>query len=172
MKKLTSLLLALILLFSLSACTAPSNTTLPADSTPGVSVTVPLVTTAPTDSSLSGNTVLDPDGSYDTKEEVALYIHLYGKLPGNYMTKAEARANGWKSGALHLTIPGKCIGGDRFYNREGLLPDAPGRYYTECDIGTLTNSSRGTKRIVFSNDGLIYYTQNHYGSFELLYGDP
>lgn len=115
---------------------------------------------------------LDPDGTYDTKEDVALYIHLYGKLPQNFMTKSEARKQGWDSGALHLVIPGKCIGGDRFGNYEGILPSQNGRYYTECDIGTLETNSRGAKRIVFSNDGLIYYTDDHYETFELLYGDP
>ena len=65
----------------------------------------------------------------------------------------------------------QCIGGDRFGNYEGLLPDAPGREYHECDIDTLHAASRGAKRIVYSNDGLIYYTEDHYESFILLYGE-
>ena len=68
-------------------------------------------------------------------------------------------------------IEGKCIGGSRFGNYEGLLPEADGRTYTECDIDTLGADSRRAKRIVFSNDGLIYYTEDHYKSFELLYGE-
>ena len=116
--------------------------------------------------------VLDEDGSYTTKEDVALYIHIYGHLPGNFITKDEARSLGWEGGGLEDYAPGKCIGGDRFGNYEGLLPDAPGRKWTECDIDTLGKSSRGAKRIVFSNDGLIYYTDDHYESFELLYGEP
>lgn len=114
---------------------------------------------------------LDPDGSYTTKEDVALYIHLYGCLPQNFMTKNEARELGWEGGGLEDFAPGMCIGGDRFGNYEGLLPDAPGRTWTECDIDTLGRDSRGAKRIVFSNDGLIYYTDDHYESFELLYGE-
>lgn len=113
---------------------------------------------------------LDRDGSYTTKEDVALYIHLYGSLPNNFITKSEARALGWKGGSLEKYAPGKCIGGDRFYNREGLLP--AGHTYYECDINTLGSSSRGAKRIVFSSDGLIYYTGDHYNSFTLLYGEP
>ena len=62
-----------------------------------------------------------------------------------------------------------CIGGDRFGNYEGLLPD--GHSYTECDVNTLEASSRGAERIVFSSDGLIYYTGDHYASFTLLYGE-
>ena len=111
------------------------------------------------------------DGVYDSKEEVALYIHLYGHLPSNYITKKKAQLLGWSGGSLEPYAPGKCIGGDRFGNYEGLLPTAPGRVYTECDIGTLGRRSRGAKRIVFSNDGLIYYSDDHYESFTLLYGE-
>ena len=113
---------------------------------------------------------MDENGVYDSKEEVALYLHLYGHLPSNYITKAEAEKLGWTGGALERCAPGKCIGGSRFGNYEGLLPDAPGRRWTECDIDTLGASSRGAKRLVYSNDGLIYYTGDHYESFELLYG--
>ena len=114
---------------------------------------------------------IDEDGSYTTKEDVALYIYTYGKLPKNFMTKSEARDLGWEGGSLERYAKGYCIGGDKFGNREGLLPKAGGRQYYECDIDTLGASSRGAKRIVFSNDGLIYYTEDHYESFELLYGE-
>ena len=113
---------------------------------------------------------IDPYGSYTTKEDVALYIHLYGELPMNFMTKKHARDLGWDGGSLEPVAPGMCIGGDHFGNYEGLLPED--REYTECDIDTRGASSRGAKRIVFSEDGLIYYTEDHYESFELLYGEP
>ena len=64
-----------------------------------------------------------------------------------------------------------CIGGDRFGNYEGLLPEKDGRTYYECDIDTLGAETRGVKRIVYSSDGFIYYTEDHYESFELLYGE-
>ena len=112
---------------------------------------------------------LAEDGSYTTKEDLALYIHTYGHLPGNFVTKEEARAAGWEGGGLDEVLPGMCIGGDRFGNREGLLPEATGRSWTECDVNTLHARSRGAERIVFSNDGLIYYTGDHYDSFALLY---
>lgn len=114
--------------------------------------------------------LIDPDGSYTTKEDVALYIHTYGCLPSNFMTKKEAQQLGWEGGGLDDYAPGMCIGGDRFGNYEGLLPED--REYTECDIDTLGADKRGAKRIVFSDDGLIYYTEDHYESFELLYGEP
>ena len=114
---------------------------------------------------------LPEDGTYTTKEDVALYIHLYGHLPDNFLTKKEAEKLGWPGGSLEPYAPGKCIGGNRFGNYEGLLPETEGRTYTECDIDTLGAKSRGAKRIVFSNDGLIYYTEDHYASFELLYGE-
>lgn len=114
---------------------------------------------------------LDPDGTYTSKEDVALYIHLYGELPQNFITKKEAQNLGWSGGSLEKYAPGKCIGGSKFGNYEEQLPDADGRRYYECDIDTLGAKSRGAKRIVYSNDGLIYYTDDHYETFELLYGE-
>lgn len=111
------------------------------------------------------------DGAYTGKDEVALYLHTFGHLPDNFITTAQARDLGWTGGSLEDYAPGKSIGGDRFGNFEGLLPEKRGRTYYECDIDTLNRSSRGAKRIVFSNDGLIYYTDDHYESFELLYGE-
>lgn len=120
-----------------------------------------------------GNRSVDEDGWYTSKEEVALYIHLYGELPDNYVTKDEAEEAGWSGGNVErYTGEGTAIGGSTFGNREGLLPKERGRTYTECDIDTVGESSRGAKRIVYSNDGLVYYTDDHYESFELLYGEP
>ena len=113
-------------------------------------------------------TTLDKDGTYTTKEDVALYIYTYGELPSNFITKKEAKALGWSSGSLEPYAPGKCIGGDYFGNYEGVLPE--GKYH-ECDIDTLGAKSRGAKRIVFSDDGRIYYTEDHYETFTLLYGE-
>ncbi len=114
---------------------------------------------------------IDEDGEYDSKDDVALYIYTYGHLPSNYITKKQAQALGWEGGSLEPYAPGKSICGSRFGNYEGLLPEKEGRSYTECDIDTKGKKSRGAKRIVFSNDGLIFYTEDHYESFELLYGE-
>ena len=130
----------------------------------------PSNTSGPTDPSESP-ALIDESGSYTTKEDVALYLHIYKRLPNNFITKSEARKLGWDGGSVEKYAPGKCIGGDRFGNYEGLLPENKGRSFTECDIDTLGKSSRGAKRIVFSNDGLIYYTDDHYESFTLLYGE-
>lgn len=111
----------------------------------------------------------DKDAFYTSREDVALYLYTYGELPVNFITKKEAKALGWEGGYLDDFAEGHCIGGDKFGNYEGLLPQADGRQYYECDIDTMNQSSRGPKRIVFSNDGLIYYTSDHYESFELLY---
>ena len=109
------------------------------------------------------------DGEYTSKEEVAEYIHLFGHLPSNFITKKEAKALGWEGGdSLGKLAPGKSIGGDRFGNYEGQLPDEKGRKYTECDID-YKGKKRNAKRIVFSNDGLIFYTDDHYKTFEQLY---
>ncbi|MBR4019341.1 MAG: ribonuclease [Clostridia bacterium] len=113
--------------------------------------------------------LIDENGSYTSKDDVALYIHTYGHLPNNFITKNEARELGWEGGSVEDYAPGCSIGGDRFGNYEGILPE--GKKYTECDIDTLGRSSRGSRRIVFSNDGCIYYTDDHYETFELLYGE-
>ncbi len=105
-----------------------------------------------------------------TVNAVAAYLRAHGELPDYYLTKAEARALGWSGGSVERYAPGHMIGGDRFGNNEGLLPDRNGRRWTECDIDTLGKDSRGAKRIVFSNDGLIYYTDDHYESFTQLEG--
>ena len=114
---------------------------------------------------------IDEWGYYYSRDDVALYIHTYDTLPGNFITKDEARELGWEGGSVERYLEGAAIGGDVFGNREGLLPKAKGRTYYECDIDTDGENSRGAKRIVFSNDGLIYYTDDHYESFTLLYGE-
>ena len=161
MKKLTALWLSLLLAFgTLTGCAGQigiiggedgPTAIITSDSASAVSVT--------------------EDGQYDSKDEVSAYLTEYGHLPSNYITKKQAQALGWQGGSLEPYAPGCSIGGDRFGNYEGLLPEADGRTYTECDIDTLGADSRGAKRIVFSNDGLIYYTEDHYKSFELLYGE-
>lgn len=115
------------------------------------------------------DSVIAEDGSYSSKEDVALYLETYGRLPDNFITKKEAKALGWEGGSLESYAPGKCIGGDKFGNYEGILPEEDGRTYRECDIDTLGKKSRGAKRIVYSDDGLIYYTEDHYETFTLLY---
>ena len=114
---------------------------------------------------------VEESGSYTSKEEVGLYLHLYGHLPDNYITKKEAENLGWDSRAGNLweVAPGMSIGGSRFGNYEGLLPDKKGRKYYECDID-YEGGYRGAGRIVYSDDGLIYYTEDHYKTFEQLYG--
>ncbi len=114
---------------------------------------------------------INEDGWYYSKEDVALYLYIYDKLPENFITKSEARDLGWEGGSVEAYKEGAAIGGDKFGNREGLLPKKNGRQYYECDIDTKGKDSRGAKRIVFSNDGLIYYTDDHYESFTLLYGE-
>ncbi|MCR5803126.1 MAG: ribonuclease [Clostridia bacterium] len=127
--------------------------------------------TEETTESTTEETKIDKDGTYTSRDDVALYIYTYGELPSNFMTKKEAKQLGWEGGSLEDYAPGMCIGGDYFGNYEGLLPTKDGREYHECDIDTLGAKSRGAKRIIYSNDGLIYYTEDHYESFTLLYGE-
>lgn len=158
---------------SASPSPAPADTLLPASEatepsvevTPVSSAVSPAPSPVPTDAP-----AIDKNGVYTSKEDVALYLHTYGQLPGNFITKKQAQALGWSGGYLEPYAPGMCIGGDYFGNYERALPVKKGRSYYECDIDTLHKRSRGAKRMIWSNDGLIYYTDNHYESFTLLYG--
>ena len=113
---------------------------------------------------------VEKDGQYTDKEHVATYIHEYGHLPSNFITKKEAERAGWdsKAGNLQEIAPGMSIGGSHFGNYDGDLPDKEGRSYKECDID-YDGGHRGAKRIIYSNDGLIFYTSDHYKNFEQLY---
>ncbi len=114
--------------------------------------------------------LIEEDGIYSTPDLVAAYIHTFHKLPSNFITKDEASKLGWVSskGNLWDVTDKMSIGGDKFGNYEGLLPKENGRQWYECDIN-YTGGFRGDERIVYSNDGLIYYTDDHYESFTQLY---
>ena len=127
----------------------------PADYTHLGGGAVVTTTTRPTG---SGTATIDENGIYDSKEEVGLYIHLYGKLPKNYVTKSQYNKDKYL-----------CVGGDRFYNKEGRLPS--GEIYYECDIDTYGSTSRGAKRLVWTKSGIVYYTGDHYETFTQLYGE-
>ena len=187
-KRMLAFLLALMTALSLSACGGLVEDIQPSSNVPETVSQFPaseepaeepeiLPSAAPTEDMPQETEPPGPsiaeDGWYSSKDEVALYIHLYGHLPENYVTKREAQDMGWTGGSVERYAgEGTAIGGSRFGNYEGLLPEAEGRTFTECDIDTVGASSRGAKRIIFSNDGLIYYTEDHYESFELLYGEP
>ena len=107
----------------------------------------------------------DKDAFYYDVDHVVLYLYYYGELPSNFITKEQARALGWSGGSVEKYKDGAAIGGDNFGNREGSLPKASGRKYRECDIDTHGSNSRGPKRLIYSNDGLFFYTADHYESF-------
>ncbi|MBQ3390204.1 MAG: ribonuclease [Firmicutes bacterium] len=119
------------------------------------------------DEEVSKAPAIDEDGVYTSKEDVALYLYTYRKLPQNFITKKKAKELGWDGGSLDRYAPGKCIGGDYFGNYEGILPEDVS--YRECDIDTLGKKKRGAKRIIYSEDWKIYYTEDHYETFERLY---
>ena len=110
------------------------------------------------------------DGSYTSRDEVALYLQTYGKLPKNFISKKDAEEQGFRfgEGDFGEAFPGMSVGGSRFGNYEGQLPEKSGRRYYECDID-YQGGRRNAKRLVYSNDGLIFYTDDHYKSFTQLY---
>lgn len=83
--------------------------------------------------------------------------------------KSKAQQLGWSGGSLLSYASDKCIGGDIYSNYEKTLPVKDGRVYYECDINTLGALERGAERLVYSNDGFIFYTADHYATFEKLY---
>ena len=103
----------------------------------------------------------DVDGFVDTIRT----LRAENRLPPRYVTKREAAALGWKPGDdLCRVARGRVIGGDRFGNREGRLPAASGRSWQEADLD-FACGRRGARRLVFSSDGLVYVTLDHYESF-------
>lgn len=116
--------------------------------------------------------VLSEDGHYTSPDELALFIHVFDRLPDNFINKSKAMELGWEAqkGNLWDVAPGMSIGGDRFGNRERLLPEEQGRQYYEADVN-YKGGYRGSERLVYSNDGLVFYTGDHYETFELLYGE-
>lgn len=187
MRKLRLLALVLALLMTLSACVMLPDDVPAVDTDTAKGLSVPADTALPgtenektdapgTEGRDTASDTADTDGEdtswapeyggyYYDVENVVLYLAAYGQLPPNYITKNEARALGWSGGSVEAVKAGAAIGGDRFGNYEGLLPDKPGRVWTECDIDTLGYGSRGSRRLVFSNDGLYFYTGDHYESF-------
>lgn len=113
---------------------------------------------------------VEEGGRYTAPEEVAAYLHLYGELPENFITKRKATDLGWESnkGNLWDVTDEMSIGGDNFGNREGRLPEQDGRKWYECDVN-YEGSYRGAERLVYSNDGLIFYTDDHYETFIQFY---
>lgn len=103
-------------------------------------------------------------------QQIVNYIDAYGCLPDNFITKNEAKKLGWDSSRNYVgeVAPGMSIGGDRFGNYEGLLPDKKGRTWYECDAN-YKGKKRGAQRVVFSSDGLYYYTDDHYESFTQMF---
>ena len=122
---------------------------------------------------------LEEEGSYNDMEDVAAYIYKYHHLPSNYVDKGTASLAGWEGGPVRNVIPGASIGGDRFYGdrffeeySSSPLPRATGRFYRECDVNSDMIFERGFERLLYSNDGLVYYTPDHYKTFRLIYGQP
>lgn len=145
---------------------------LPEDITPQEEVqSAAVVTTQPTQGEEREETQIDRMGVYDSKEDVSLYLVTYGVLPDNYITKEEAKRHGWEGGNVEAVMgDGFCIGGDRFGNFEGNLPEDA--EYIECDIDTIGYKSRGSRRLVYTEDiSVIYYTHDHYDTFEVVYNN-
>ncbi len=165
MKKWSLIVWTIFLLLSFAGCQSAATNNPAANTSSGISASDQSANDSDT------NKVSVKKGqSYSTKDEVAAYLNEYQELPPNFITKAEAQKLGWDNskGNLWEVTNKMSIGGDRFGNFEGLLPKAQGRQYYECDIDYY-GGYRGAERIVYSSDGLIFYTGDHYKTFVQLY---
>lgn len=156
-------ILIIMVLCLISGCTAPLDSGDTALTTEGIET----INETKVDTESATESSIDANGFYYSAEDVAAYLKTYNALPPNYITKEEAAERGWDSskGNLWEVAEGYVIGGNRFGNREGLLPNAEGRKWFECDVD-YEGGYRNERRLVYSNDGLIYFTDDHYNSFE------
>ena len=164
MKRFTSILLILLIALSIFTGCVPTDSGAVNPSSQTQQFDIHDVSDAALEYALS---TVTENGAYTAPAEVAAYLHKFGKLPSNFVTKKEAEKRGWNSskGNLNEVLPGKSIGGDRFGNYEGRLPSGS---YTECDVN-YSGGRRGAERIVFDKKGNIYYTDDHYETFTQLF---
>ena len=95
-----------------------------------------------------------------------IWLKVLGKLPQNYISYQDAIKAGWKKkkGNLNKVAPGKMLAKGGYKNRNGHLPEKSGRIWYEADINYKWGY-RGKDRILYSNDGLIFVTYDHYKTF-------
>ena len=167
--KFTKIIIPVIVILILLAAMLMSKPDSPQPTPQPIQSQTSQPTTQQTQTQTSAVTV-EEDKYYSSKDEVAAYIHQFHHLPENYITKTKAKKLGWEQteGNLWDVLPGMSIGGGPFNNYDGKLPEEAGREYKECDID-YNGGARGGKRIVYSDDGLIFYTGDHYETFERLY---
>ena len=136
-----------------------------------LSVAVPVAAETPAPEGVAGMTPTPmPEGPIIDPQSIADYLFAHGELPDNFITKKEARALGWDSQRNYLSdvAPGMSIGGDYFGNYEGRLPVEQGVEYHEADCW-YTGGKRNAYRIIYSNQGRVWYTEDHYETFTELF---
>ena len=112
---------------------------------------------------------VEESGLYTTKDSVAAYLCKFDKLPNNYVGKDEGVSlyesktgntfDKWNFNPW--TTIGVMIGGDVYENHDGQLPSGS---YHEADVD-YSAKNRGTKRLIYQSDCVIYYTADHYETF-------
>jgi hypothetical protein len=112
-----------------------------------------------------------PEGPITDPQSIADYLFSHDmELPENFITKKEARELGWDSRYNRVgdVAPGMSIGGDYFGNYQEKLPVGKGISYREADC-YYTGGSRNAYRIIYSSDGRVWYTEDHYRTFTELF---
>ena len=99
------------------------------------------------------------------KDGADYWLKHFGELPEYYVTKEELIKYGWSDGKKPSKFaPGKMYSKGVYENSDGHLPDAPGRIWYEADINYY-EGRRNRHRVLWSNDGLIFVTYDHYETF-------
>ena len=101
------------------------------------------------------------DGQYGAD----YWIKYVASLPKYYITKDELIALGWKQGKSPAKFaPGKMATMGIYRNDDNHLPQIPGRIWYEADINYYSGRRNG-HRLLWSNDGLLFVTYDHYETF-------
>ena len=174
------ILLAGLVAFFFAACTATGEPVGSDDSSPSfIKVSSSSVAESSDADAKRIYEAVEETGIYTTKDSVAAYLCKFDKLPGNYVGKNEGKKlYEFKTGKTFdkwnfnpWTTIGVMIGGDNFdnlaSNPENFHETLPEGSYHEADVD-YSGANRGTKRLVYQPDCVIYYTSDHYESFAQL----
>ena len=115
--------------------------------------------TVPLDAVQAGSATKDRKNGADS------WIKQFDELPEYYITEAELLKLGWRRGKSPAKYaPGKMATMGIYLNGNKHLPTAPGRIWYEADINYYSGK-RNRHRLLWSNDGLIFVTYDHYETF-------
>lgn len=104
-------------------------------------------------------------GTKDGQYGADYWMKYIASLPDYYITRDELLSLGWKKGKSPAKFaPGKMLTKGIYKNQDHHLPQIPGRIWYEADINYYSGR-RNRHRLLWSNDGLLFVTYDHYETF-------